>query len=188
MSQPSMAGPVTVVLTPNGRDIPPSVLDGQVEVTSSPERFVKCLRLLEEAHGIVNLAGGLPGEIAPEKVDFYIPAEELPQWKTVLVENFDGWHFKLEGDFFWLRNKNSLEHSIAIAELLMEWRLSYAHLETKYAEADVNAEPHRKRLVILKEKVSVKLRPIGRKIYPHLPPALKKLALSGWGLLQRKVS
>lgn len=172
-----------IVLTPHGRDIPPSVLNGDVEIVGSPELFVEKLRAGVTSHGAVNLEGELPDVKYLPRTDYYLRAEKIFACRGLLVDRFNGWHLEIEDDFFWLRREHSLEHSIALAELLLEWRRAYVELEEHNLESELRKSSQGNFVARKRQEAIARLKPVGQKIYPQLPPVLKKTALRAWGAL-----
>lgn len=179
----------SVILSRNGRDIPAEALLNGAYVTANPEVFLERVGAGSAHDAYVNLADGFPVDptSASQEVHFYISSQRISDLPD-LPEQF---HFKLQGGFLWLKEENAYEDSVHLVSLLQSWRDSYVALEVAGATAEdqqtrssgtQSALPPTSRSQLLLEKA----KPLGRRVYPYLPPPLRRLALRSWGYLLRR--
>lgn len=180
----------SIILSRNGRDIPIEALMNGSYVTSDPEVFLERVNADSTCVAYVNLSDGFPIDpvSALPRIQFYIASHKIPDLPD-LPEQF---HLKLKGGFLWLKKGNAYEDSVHLVSLLHKWRDSYVALEEmsgvsagEQLPRSSGAQsapplPSRSRLLLEKAK------PLGRRVYPYLPPPLRRLALRSWGYLLRR--
>lgn len=169
----------TVILTPDARRIPQSILNSGALITDDPYRFHELI-LNPRSRGFVNLAfsGSVEKFAESANVFFYIPIERAAEVRNRIPHELEHHSLKLDEDYLWLTTNGTLRDAMDIAVLLDKSLQQHARRESLLVSLKNGVEQTRteRRAADLLVRVET----IGRRVYPRLPQPLKTMGLKIW--------
>lgn len=177
--------PYVVILTPNARQIPRSVLHSGTLITDDFGNF-SSLVLDRHYKGFVNLSWEVPLErIAQLKnVSFYIPLGEITKIQNRIPHELDHCTLRLEGEYFWVSSDGGMREAVGVAVQLSKTAEQCARYEYQLSSVQsfqVADNKSGRKLAYVQQ-----LELVARRIYPKLPPILRSAGLKMWNRASRR--